>query len=73
MSEKYTTIEEQASYGIGYQMGELQYLLENTITCYEGLIGVGCQKCPACMLRNEGIREFMKTNDDFLFSYKESL
>ncbi len=58
---------------LGYQMGELQYLLENTITCYEGLIGVGCQKCPACMLRNEGIREFMKTNDDFLFSYKESL
>jgi 7-cyano-7-deazaguanine synthase len=58
---------------LSYQMGNLQYLLENTITCYEGVIGVGCKKCPACKLRNEGITEFVKDNDDFLFSYKDQL
>jgi 7-cyano-7-deazaguanine synthase len=56
-----------------YQMGNLQYLLENTITCYEGVRGVGCKKCPACLLRNEGITEFMKDNNDFLFSYKDQI
>lgn len=36
----------------------LDYLLEETITCYEGLRGSGCEKCPACKLRNEGIHLF---------------
>lgn len=35
-------------------LGILDYLWENTITCYEGLGREGCQKCPACKLRNEG-------------------
>lgn len=58
---------------LGYQMGVLQYLLDNTITCYNGVIGIGCQKCPACTLRNEGIREFLKTHEDFVFSFKDQL
>ncbi len=58
---------------LGYQMGVLQYLLDNTITCYNGVIGVGCQKCPACKLRNDGIREFLKSHEDFVFSFKDDL
>ena len=58
---------------LGYQMGNLQYLLDNTITCYEGIIGIGCGVCPACLLRNEGIREFIAENDDFIFSFKDQL
>ena len=58
---------------LGYQMGNLQYLLDNTITCYEGIPKAGCGKCPACMLRNQGIREFMQEHEDFVFSYKNQL
>jgi 7-cyano-7-deazaguanine synthase len=58
---------------LGYQMGVLQYLLDNTITCYNGVIGVGCQKCPACKLRNDGLREFLATHEDFVFSFKDQL
>jgi len=36
----------------------LDYLLEETITCYEGLRGKGCEMCPACKLRNEGLQLF---------------
>lgn len=43
---------------LGMQLGVLDYLLRETITCYEGLPLIGCQSCPACLLRNEGIREF---------------
>ena len=58
---------------LGYNMGILPFLLENTITCYEGVIGVGCKICPACKLRNSGIKDFLKLNEDFLFSYKDQL
>jgi len=58
---------------LGYQMGILQFLLETTITCYNSVKGLGCGTCPACKLRNEGIVEFVKEHEDFIFSYKDQL
>lgn len=43
---------------IAHRLNVLPYLLENTITCYEGLKGHGCTTCPACLLRNEGIKQY---------------
>lgn len=43
---------------IADRLGILDYLLKNTITCYEGISKLGCQKCPACKLRNQGIEEY---------------
>lgn len=40
------------------RLGVLDYLLEETITCYQGLRGDGCKRCPACNLRNQGLLEF---------------
>lgn len=61
---KYQTME------LGYELGVLEYLLENTISCYEGISKQGCGKCPACKLRNEGILEFIEKNPTFSMSYK---
>ena len=58
---------------LAYQMGLLQYLLETTISCYEGVPKQGCGACPACKLRNEGIKEFLVEHEDFVFSYKDQL
>lgn len=44
------------------RLGVLDYLLKETITCYEGIGGKGCEQCPACKLRNEGIRQFLNSN-----------
>tara|TARA_B100001971_G_scaffold129103_1_gene119043 strand:- start:89970 stop:90686 length:717 start_codon:yes stop_codon:yes gene_type:complete len=55
---------------VAYQMGKLEYLLENTISCYEGVPEFGCGKCPACELRNSGIQDFLLENPDIIFSYK---
>ena len=38
--------------------GALDFLLEHTVTCYEGLSGRGCGVCPACRLRRAGEEEF---------------
>lgn len=43
------------------QLQILPFLLEHTVTCYEGLKGRGCTKCPACLLRNEGLDQFLKS------------
>ncbi len=42
-------------------LGVLDYLLEETITCYEGVRGKGCEVCPACMLRNAGLKEYLES------------
>lgn len=58
---------------LGYQLGVLEYLVENTITCYEGKPKEGCMKCPACKLRNEGLKIFSLEHPDFKFSYREKI
>ncbi len=46
----------------GQSLGVLNYLLETTVTCYEGKEKEGCQGCPACKLRNQGILRFFNKN-----------
>jgi 7-cyano-7-deazaguanine synthase len=58
---------------LAYDEGELKFLLENTISCYEGFEDIGCETCPACLLRNEGINEFLKLKPEFEFSYKDAV
>ena len=58
---------------LGYQMGNLHFLIENTLTCYKGIEFEGCGECPACKLRNDGIRQFCEAHPDFNFSYKSKL
>jgi 7-cyano-7-deazaguanine synthase len=58
---------------LGHDLGVLGFLLENTITCYEGIPKEGCLKCPACKLRNEGLKIFALENPEFLFSYRNKI
>ena len=45
-------------------LGALEFLLQNTVTCYNGIPVVGCKTCPSCRLRNEGIAEFYKNHPE---------
>lgn len=47
------------------KLGILEYLLKETITCYQNIPKKGCQLCPACKLRNEGIQQFLVENPNF--------
>lgn len=58
---------------LGHDLKVLEFLLEETITCYEGIPKQGCQECPACKLRNEGIKEFLEIKPNLNFSYKNQL
>lgn len=39
-------------------LGILDVIENETVTCYNGVPGRGCGKCPACVLRNRGFDEF---------------
>lgn len=41
------------------KLGLLDYINENTVTCYNGIPGKGCGKCPSCMLRNRGLADYL--------------
>lgn len=41
------------------RLGLLEYIDENTVTCYNGIPGRGCGKCPSCRLRNAGLRKYL--------------
>jgi 7-cyano-7-deazaguanine synthase len=58
-----------ASLEIAHSLGILSFLLENTISCYEGLPQKGCMICPACHLRNRGIKQFQEKYPDIVLPY----
>lgn len=41
------------------RLGILDIVENETLTCYNGVPGKGCGRCPACRLRNRGYREFL--------------
>lgn len=45
---------------IAASFGALDYLLEHTVTCYNGVRGRGCGSCPACTLRRTGEEAFFQ-------------
>lgn len=54
---------------IAKKLGILEYLLKETISCYQGIRFAGCKSCPACHLRNAGIIEYTKQYPDFTLPY----
>ncbi len=43
---------------IADELGVVEIIKENTLTCYNGIPAEGCGKCPACKLRRKGWEEF---------------
>ena len=42
------------------ELGVLEIIKNETLTCYNGILGDGCQNCPACDLRNKGYDEYVR-------------
>lgn len=57
---------------VAHRLGILPYLLEETISCYEGVRKEGCRHCPACQLRNEGVRLFREKHPELFNGLSEA-
>ncbi|MFC5652588.1 7-cyano-7-deazaguanine synthase QueC [Paenibacillus solisilvae] len=47
-------------------LGVYDYIRENTLTCYNGIIADGCGECPACLLRARGVQEYEAAREEGL-------
>lgn len=45
-------------WAIADRLGILDMVKNETVTCYNGVPGAGCGKCPACRLRARGLAEY---------------
>ncbi|MGL4820661.1 MAG: 7-cyano-7-deazaguanine synthase QueC [Bacilli bacterium] len=48
------------TWALADELGQLSFIKEKTLTCYNGIIGDGCGNCPACALRRQGYKQFLE-------------
>ncbi|GKX28834.1 7-cyano-7-deazaguanine synthase [Vallitalea longa] len=53
-------IDKMETWKLADELGVLDVIKNETLTCYNGVIGDGCGKCPACELRRKGYEEYME-------------
>lgn len=51
-------IDKAQTWKMAYDLGVLDVIKNETLTCYNGIIGDGCGDCPSCKLRSKGYLEF---------------
>lgn len=53
-------INKAETWKMAHDLGALNIVKEETLTCYNGIKGNGCGECPACSLRKNGYLEFKR-------------
>lgn len=48
------------TWALADKLGKLDYVIQHTHTCYEGVDG-GCHRCPSCLLREKGLKEYLES------------
>jgi 7-cyano-7-deazaguanine synthase len=51
------------TWALADKYGKLNYVRNQTLTCYNGVIGDGCGDCPSCDLRKNGLDDYLKNKD----------
>ncbi|MEC2077337.1 7-cyano-7-deazaguanine synthase QueC [Metabacillus fastidiosus] len=46
------------------KLGQLDFVINKTLTCYNGIMAEGCGKCPACELRNRGLEQYLQVKGE---------
>ena len=53
-------IDKAETWAMADELGVLDLVRNETMTCYNGIQGDGCGHCPACKLRREGLEKYLK-------------
>lgn len=54
---------------LSHQLGILDFLLTETVSCYQGIPRQGCGSCPTCKIRNGAIEGFLKAHPSYQLPY----
>ena len=55
-------IDKKETWKLADDLNVLDTIKNETLTCYNGIIGDGCKDCPACELRSKGYEDYIKAN-----------
>jgi 7-cyano-7-deazaguanine synthase len=51
------------------KLNALELIKNETLTCYNGIIGDGCGTCPSCNLRREGLEKYQADKKQIMADY----
>jgi len=57
-------IDKAQTWALADELGVLDLVRNETLTCYNGIPGDGCGHCPSCLLRNEGLHKYLATKEN---------
>ncbi|OBT13683.1 7-cyano-7-deazaguanine synthase QueC [Vibrio sp. UCD-FRSSP16_10] len=49
----------------------LEMVRDETLTCYNGIVGSGCGDCPACDLRAKGLEQYQQNSQQIMADYRQ--
>lgn len=52
------------TWALADMMGEMEFIRDETLTCYNGIKSSGCGKCDACHLRAKGLEEYLNNKEE---------
>lgn len=52
-------LDKAQTWALSDQLGVLDIVRSETLTCYNGIVGDGCGHCPACTLRRQGLEQYL--------------
>ena len=56
-------LDKAETWGLADELGRLDFVRKQTLTCYNGIVGDGCGDCPACHLRSRGLEQYLKSKE----------
>ncbi|WP_299011834.1 7-cyano-7-deazaguanine synthase QueC [uncultured Shewanella sp.] len=59
-------LDKAETWGLADKYHALTLIKDETLTCYNGIIGSGCGTCPACELRNRGLHTYLNNKEAVL-------
>lgn len=54
-------IDKAETWKLADELGVMNIIRYETLTCYNGIPGDGCGECPSCKLRREGLEKYLKS------------
>ncbi|MEC1179128.1 7-cyano-7-deazaguanine synthase QueC [Metasolibacillus meyeri] len=54
-------LDKAQAWALADELDALNFIREQTLTCYNGIIADGCGECPACKLRQNGLQTYLAT------------
>lgn len=54
-------LNKKETWQMAHDLGVIDIVKNETLTCYNNIIGDGCGDCPACKLRSKGYNDFIKS------------